>query len=87
LLRCGSPGYVAPELLEGTGYNESADVFSAGVIMYVMLTGRPVFRGDNLEEILEKNRKCLFDYPPQYWSHISLEAKDLVGKLLVKEPE
>jgi len=55
--------------------------------MYVMLTGRPVFRGDNLEEILEKNRKCLFDYPPQYWSHISLEAKDLVGKLLVKEPE
>ena len=42
-LRCGSPGYVSPELLRDEGYNCSSDVFSAGVIFYVMLTGRPLF--------------------------------------------
>ena len=39
-LRCGSPGYVAPEMLRNQGYNCSSDVFSAGVIFYVMMTGR-----------------------------------------------
>ena len=46
-LRCGSPGYVAPELLRNEGYNCSADVFSAGVIFYAILTGRSLFQGNN----------------------------------------
>ena len=62
-LRCGSPGYVSPELLNDLGYDCQADVFSAGVIMYVMLTGRPLFRGDNPNEILQKNQACELDFP------------------------
>jgi serine/threonine protein kinase len=72
--RCGSPGYVAPELLSDQGYNCAADAFSAGVIMYVMLTGRLVFRGNNLNQILLKNKNCDFDFPEKYWKVISPQA-------------
>jgi serine/threonine protein kinase len=86
-LRCGSPGYVAPELLDDRGYDTQADVFSAGVIMYVMLTGRPLFRGENINEILEKNKNCELDFPSKYWENISPEAKDLLIQLLKKDPK
>ena len=81
-LRCGSPGYVAPELLDDIGYGKKADIFSAGVILYVLLTGRPVFRGFNINEILLKNKKCEVEYPSKYWDKISEKAKDLVDKCL-----
>ena len=55
--------------------------------MYVLLTGRLVFRGNNLNQILLKNRNCDFDYPEKYWNVISFEAKDLVSKLLTKDPK
>ena len=63
-LRCGSPGYVGPELLEEIGYNKKADMFSIGVILFVMLTGRPAFKGPNVNEILRMNKKCQIEYPP-----------------------
>lgn len=86
-MRCGSPGYVAPEILEDIGYNEKSDVFSAGVILYVLLTGRPVFRGYNLNEILLKNKRCEIEYPAKYWNKISDKAKDLVALMLKKDPK
>lgn len=86
-LRCGSPGYVSPELLNDKGYDCQADVFSAGVIMYVMLTGRPLFRGDNINEILERNRNCSLQFTSVSWDCLSPEAKDLVQKLLIADPD
>ncbi len=50
--RCGSPGYSAPEMLKGLGYNEKADIFSIGSVMYNLLTGRALFPGKNLKAIL-----------------------------------
>ena len=61
-LRCGSPGYVAPELLRDKGYNCSYDIFSAGVILYVLLTGRPLFKGCNPHSILIKNMNCEYEF-------------------------
>ncbi len=66
-MRCGSPGYVAPEILNDQGYDEKADIFSAGIILYILLTGKFVFSGKNYKEILIKNRECIVPYPPQYW--------------------
>ena len=85
-LRCGSPGYVGPELLEENGYNKKVDMFSIGVILYIMLSGRPAFKGFNVNEILLKNKKCDIEFPAQYWDKISEKAKDLVQKLLKKNP-
>lgn len=86
-LRCGSPGYVAPELLLDQGYTTQADTFSAGVIMFVMLTGRPLFRGDNINAILEKNRNCELDFKCRAWESLSEEAQSLCKGLLEKDPD
>ena len=86
-LRCGSPGYVAPEVLSDEGYGVEADVFSSGVIMFVLLTGRPLFRGDKVDDVLEKNKNCELIFPEQLWSKISPDARDLCEKLLTRNPK
>lgn len=86
-MRCGSPGYVAPELLQEKGYNCQADVFSVGVIFYIILTGRPLFKGNSPDEILEKNMKCDYQFNDRQWDSITPSAKDLVTKLLLENPD
>ena len=56
--RCGTPGYVAPEILDDLKYDEKVDIFGAGVILYILLTGTSPFMAHSLDEILEKNRYC-----------------------------
>ena len=60
--RCGTPGYVAPEILNDEKYNTMVDAFSAGVIFYILLTGCSVFNGKNHEEIIIKNKNCLVNW-------------------------
>lgn len=60
--RCGTPGYVAPEVLEDKKYDFKCDVFSCGVILYILLTGCSPFYGKNYQEILSRNRKCDVSY-------------------------
>lgn len=86
-MKCGSPGYVAPEVLNDIGYDCQADIFSAGIILYILLTGKFVFSGKTYKEILTKNKEGNVPYPSHYWEKISGEAKDLVQKMLTMDPD
>jgi len=80
---CGTPYYVAPEVLAATGYDREVDLWSVGVITYLLLCGFPPFYGDSLPEVFEQIMKADFDFPEPYWNDISKEAKDFIQKLLV----
>jgi len=86
-LRCGSPGYVAPEVLNGLGYGVKADIFNAGIILCIMLTGVSPFSGRTYQEVLLKNKTENVNMTGAHWSYVSEEAKDLVSKMVARDPE
>ena len=77
----GSAYYIAPEVLS-RNYTELCDLWSCGVIMYILLTGRPPFNGSNEEEIMKKIKEGIYDLKKYPWGVISDEAKDLIKGLL-----
>ena len=77
----GSAYYIAPEVLS-RNYTELCDLWSRGVIMYILLTGRPPFNGSNEEEIMKKIKEGNYDLKKYPWGVISEEAKDLLKGLL-----
>ncbi|KAK7294016.1 hypothetical protein RJT34_16899 [Clitoria ternatea] len=83
LTPCGTPAYVAPEVLKKKGYDGSkADIWSCGVILYVLLSGYLPFQGENVMRIYRKAFKAEYEFPD--W--ISPQAKNLISKLLVADP-
>lgn len=70
--RCGTPGYVAPEILSSdakNGYGNKIDVFSAGVTLYVMLCGYEPFYGESEEELIEANKASELEFPGAEWAN------------------
>jgi len=80
---CGTPGYVAPEVLNAEGYDREVDMWSVGVITYILLCGFPPFYSESVPEVFEQIMKAEFDYPEEYWDEISGEAKDFINHLLI----
>jgi serine/threonine protein kinase len=88
--RCGTPGFVAPEVInansnENIHYSTKCDVFSAGIIFYLLLTGRSPFEAKSFKEILQKNKQCNIDF-----NHTKLKknliAKELLMRMLDSNP-
>ena len=82
----GTPYYVAPEVLMGGEYDEKCDVWSCGVILYVMLAGAPPFYGESAAEIFEAVLRANLRFPSRVFSNVSPAAKDLVRKMICKDP-
>jgi len=83
---CGTPDYVAPEVLRGAIYDHSVDVWSVGVICYILLCGFPPFYGNNEQQIFDKILRGDFDFPSPDWDNISDDAQEFVSALLTKNP-
>uniref|UniRef100_A0A8B9QLT1 Protein kinase C n=1 Tax=Anas platyrhynchos TaxID=8839 RepID=A0A8B9QLT1_ANAPL len=80
---CGTPDYIAPEILLGQKYNTSVDWWSFGVLLYEMLIGQSPFHGQDEEELFQSIRMDNPFYPR--W--LDKDAKDILVKLFVREPE
>jgi len=77
----GTPYYIAPEVLNNL-YNEKCDLWSCGIIMYILLSGCPPFYGRNDKEIYTSIRSGKFSFRQKVWESVSQEAKNLITKLL-----
>ncbi|CAN0509700.1 unnamed protein product, partial [Ectocarpus sp. 12 AP-2014] len=83
--RVGTPYYIAPEVLSRK-YDKACDLWSIGVITYILLAGYPPFYGESDQEIFASVRHGYFDFPSPEWDNISTEAKDFITQLLQKDP-
>jgi len=83
---CGTPGYVAPEIIKGKKYGKEVDLWSLGVIMYILLCGYPPFYHQSQAQLFRLIKKGKYDFDPEYWSDVSEEAKDLIRRCLTVDP-
>jgi len=84
---CGTPGYVAPEVLMHDAYSSQVDLWSIGVIVYILLCGFPPFYGDNDQQMFKKIKAGQYKFLAPYWDPISNDAKDFVKNLLIVDPK
>ncbi|XP_077234886.1 uncharacterized protein LOC143877038 isoform X2 [Tasmannia lanceolata] len=81
----GSPFYIAPEVVAG-GYNQVADVWNAGVILYILLSGMPLFWGKTKSQIFDAVRVVDLCFPPDQWDCVFASAKALISGMLCMDP-
>ncbi|OCH85271.1 Pkinase-domain-containing protein [Obba rivulosa] len=83
---CGTPNYIAPEVLFDTanGHSFEVDTWSIGVILYTLVVGRPPFQTKNVKEIYDRIQKNEYEFPPD--RVVSLEVQHLVSQILTLDP-
>lgn len=84
---CGTPGYVAPEVLAQKPYGKAVDVWSIGVISYILLCGYPPFYDENDANLFAQILKGEYEFDSPYWDDISDFAKDFIKQLICVDVE
>lgn len=79
-------GYVAPEIPFNELHGAPADMWSLGVILYILLGCYPPFHDEDQNELFKRIKAGVYEFHEEYWSAVSVEAKDLISKLLVVNP-
>ena len=82
---CGTPNYIAPEVLYGTGHSYEVDIWALGVIIYTLLIGKPPFETREVKTTYNKIKKADFSFP--ITCKISLAAKNIIKKILILDPK
>ncbi|XP_048859063.1 calcium/calmodulin-dependent protein kinase IGb isoform X1 [Brienomyrus brachyistius] len=83
---CGTPGYVAPEVLAQKPYSKAVDCWSIGVITYILLCGYPPFYEETETRLFSKIMKAQYEFDSPFWDNISDSAKDFIGNMMQKNP-
>ncbi|KAM3572356.1 hypothetical protein VYU27_005617 [Nannochloropsis oceanica] len=84
--QCGTPCYVAPEILKKEPYGKPVDMWSIGVITFILLAGYAPFYDEDQVKLFTKIKTAHFKFELDTWEHISPEAKDLIRRLLCADP-
>uniref|UniRef100_H3C8Z3 Calcium/calmodulin-dependent protein kinase IGb n=1 Tax=Tetraodon nigroviridis TaxID=99883 RepID=H3C8Z3_TETNG len=81
---CGTPGYVAPEVLAQKPYSKAVDCWSIGVITYILLCGYPPFYEESESRLFSKIMKAQYEFDSPFWDNISESAKDFIRNMMQK---
>ena len=83
---CGTPGYVAPEVLMQKPYGKECDYWSIGVVTFILLSGAPPFYQEDNFALFEQIKACRYEFNAKSWESVSPEAKDFISKILIGNP-
>mmetsp|Transcript_20669 Transcript_20669/g.20600 ORF Transcript_20669/g.20600 Transcript_20669/m.20600 type:complete len:264 (+) Transcript_20669:2-793(+) len=83
--KCGSPGYIAPEIINGFPYGTKVDLFSAGVVLYILFAGKMPFGGKTTHDILLKNKNCIIAFHDNIWKSATKNCLSFVSGLLQRD--
>lgn len=86
ITQCGTPGYVAPEVLCHVPYGTKADVWSLGVITYILIGGYPPFMESNQKVLFKKIKRGNYEFHAEYWGQTSKDVQSFITSLLTVDP-